>query len=227
MVIAAVAFTGLRAGVARADAWADRYCKGSSIAQTYWKRSQATTYAQPPIREGYLLNGGCYRLNDRDDTPTFDAAGGGEGTDCSGFVFRVWALRTDSASGYRRWDHDKYMHGPYYSWDFKDPLPDEPFRNISKDSSTTAPMDAIAWYRDGGDDRHIALIWQEGTRSDYFIHAHNNTVGVEISEEIYRQQADVEAVERKHWSLECEPKCPTLGTLTSASIFPGGGGQPR
>ena len=51
-------------------------------------------------------------------------------------------------------------------------------------------MDAIAWYRGGGDDRHVALIWQEGERSDYFVHAHTNTAGVEISEEIYRQLSD-------------------------------------
>jgi hypothetical protein len=195
----------------RADAWSDRYCTGSSWAPSYWKRSDAVTYAQPPVKEGYLLNGGCYRLNDKDDTPTLAADGGGEGTDCSGFVFRVWALKTDSTYGYRRWDYTKYIHGPWYSWDFKDPLQGEPFRNISKDLVSTVPMDAIAWYRDGGDDRHIALLWVEGQTSDYYVHAHTNTVGVEISEEVYRQQSDTEAVERKNWSLECEPKCPTPG----------------
>ena len=54
-------------------------------------------------------------------------------------------------------------------------------------------MDAIAWYRGDGDDRHVALIWQEGDRSDYFVHAHTNTAGVEISEEIYRQLSDTAA----------------------------------
>ena len=73
-------------------------------------------------------------------------------------------------------------------------------------------MDAIAWYRGDGDDRHVALIWQEGERSDYFVHAHTNTDGVEISEEIYRQLSDTRGVQRKNWSLECEPKCPGTGT---------------
>ena len=204
----AVMITG---GSASADAWADKYCTGSMSSPTYWKRSDATAYAQPPLHEGYLLNGGCYRLNDKDDTPTLAADGGGEGTDCSGFVFRVWALRTDGTNGYRRYDYTKYIHGPWYSWYFKDPRSDEPFRNIAKDIVTTVPMDTIEWYRDGGADRHIAIIWLEGTTSDYFIHAHTNTAGVEISEEIYRQESDTEATQRKSWSLECEPKCPTLG----------------
>jgi hypothetical protein len=45
------------------------------------------------------------------------------------------------------------------------------------------------------------------------IHAHNNTVGVEISEEIYRQYRDVKAISRRAWTLECYPKCPGAGTL--------------
>ena len=198
---------------AHADAWSDQYCKGGSSSRLYWKRSTAIAYAQPPVKEGYLLNGGCYRLNDRDDTPSLPADGGGEGTDCSGFVFRVWGLKQDSTNGYRYWDYTKHIHGPWYSWDYKDPEADEPFRNISKALASTAPMDAIAWFRDGGADRHIALIWMEGQTSDYYVHAHTNTVGVEISEETYRQVSDTEAVERKRWSLECEPKCPGPGTI--------------
>jgi len=120
----------------------------------------------------------------------------------------VWALRTDGTNGYKRWDYAKFIHGPWATFDYKDPEPGEPFRTISKDPVSTAPMDAIVWYRDGGADKHIAIIWMEGTTSDYFIHAHNNTVGVEISEEVYRQVSDTKAVERKNWSLECEPKCP-------------------
>jgi hypothetical protein len=196
---------------ASADAWADQNCNGGATSPPYWKRSHASSYAQPPLREGYLLDGGCYKLNDRDDTPALAADGGGEGTDCSGFVFRVWALKTDGSNGYRRWDYTRYIHGPWYSWHYKDPKPDDPFRNIPKDVASTAVMDAIAWYRDGGSDRHIALLWDEGRGSDYFIHAHTNTTGVEISEEIYRQIGDTEAVTRRNWSLECEPKCPTPG----------------
>jgi hypothetical protein len=203
------------AGAALADTWSDRYCGGGVSTMTYWKRSDAIDYAQPPLREGYFLGGGCYRLNDRDDTPTLPADGGGEGTDCSGYVFRVWALKAEPGTGfgYRRWDYTRFIHGPYATFNYKEPDGEFPFRLTEKTVANTTPMDAIVWYRDGGMDKHIALIWMEGTSSDYFIHAHTNTAGVEISEEIYRQVSDTRAVERKNWSLECEPKCPTPGTV--------------
>ena len=44
-------------------------------------------------------------------------------------MFRTWALKTDGTNGYKRWDYQHDVHGPYYSWDFKDPQDDEPFKN--------------------------------------------------------------------------------------------------
>ena len=188
------------------DAWSDANCSGGGSGINEWSRADAIAYAQPPVREGYSLNGGCYRLNDRDDTPALPADGGGEGADCSGFVFRVWALRSDGSYGYKYWDYDKDIHGPWYSWDFYSPLQAEPFKVISKSLTSTSPMDALTWYR--GEDRHIALLWQElGSGSDIMVHAHNNSVGVEISEEIYRQYPDIHAVSRKNWSTECHTRC--------------------
>jgi hypothetical protein len=205
-VVAAILACVCAPGAASADAWSDANCFGIGSGMTQWSRADAIGYAQPPVREGYSLNGGCYRLNDRDDTPTLPADGGGEGTDCSGFVFRVWALRSDGSTGYKRWDYDKDIHGPWYSWDFYSPLAAEPFKLIAKNASSTTPMDAFAWYR--GEDRHIALLWQElGSGSDLMVHAHNNSVGVEISEEIYRQYPDIHAVSRKAWSTECHTRC--------------------
>jgi len=210
MTVAVVAATGLIPGRALAGWWGDQNCAGGASSMSTWKRTQAIGYAQPPLREGYALNGGCYRLNDKDDTPDLAADAGGEGTDCSGFVFRVWALKADGTQGYKQWDYDKDIHGPFYTWSYYSPGVDDPFRLISKDPKTTTPMDAFVYYR--GEDRHIALLWEETTSgSDYVIHAHNNTVGVEISLEPYRQWSDVRAVMRKGWTLECYPKCPTPG----------------
>lgn len=206
-----IAVAGSTSALALTDSWSTTNCTGGSSLQDTWKRSQAMSYAQPPVGEGYALNGGCYKLNDRDDTPLLDADRGGEGTDCSGFVFRVWALKLDGSSDYRRWDYDKDVHGPYYTWDYIAPDSTTPFKQIAKGLTSTLPMDAFVWYRDGGDDRHIAMIFSQSTTSDYMIHAHNNTVGVEISEEIYRQYSDVKALSRKGWTPECYPKCPTSG----------------
>ena len=206
-VAAAVLLGGLGARAALADAWSDANCGGGSAARDTWKRSQAKDYGMPPVSEGYALNGGCYKLNDHDDTPALGAGDGGEGTDCSGFVFRVWAMKLDGSANYRYWDYAKDVHGPYYSWHFYWPDSTDPFKQISKAMTSTLPMDAFVWYRDGGADRHIALLYSQSTTSDLMIHAHNNSVGVEISEEIYRQQSDVRAVMRKNWTPECYPKC--------------------
>jgi hypothetical protein len=194
---------------ALADAWSDANCSGGGTNLTIWKRSQAISYAQPPLKEGYALAGGCYKLNDKDDTPLLAADQGGEGTDCSGFVFRVWALKADGTAGYRSWDYTKDIHGPYLTWDYEAPATGDQFKIISKSLKSTDPMDALVW--DRSYEQHIALIWQEGSSSDLFIHAHNNTVGVEISEEIYRQYSDAKAVQRKAWTPECYPKCPGTG----------------
>jgi hypothetical protein len=210
LAIAFAAILGIAAGRAAADAWSDSNCRNGSSLPTFWKRSTAATYAQPPLREGYSLGGGCYKLNDRDDTPSLAADGGGEGADCSGFVFRVWALKNEG-NGYRRYDYQMDIHGPWPVFGYLAAGDGDPFKIIPKSDLSIERMDAIAWYRDGGADRHIALVWDEGTRSDLFIHAHNNTVGVEISEEIYRQYPDTDGVQRRNWSLECEPKCPSTG----------------
>ena len=204
---------GLTAGRAAADAWSNENCRVGWSFPTFWKRSNAASYTQPPLREGYSLNGGCYRLNDRDDTPALPADGGGEGTDCSGFVFRAWALKTDGSNGYKRWDYQHDVHGPYYSWDFKDPAG----RRAVQEHPQGRPVD-----RADGRDRlvprrrrrppHRPHLVTKAPAPDYFVHAHTNTAGVEISEEIYRQLSDTEGVQRKNWSLECEPKCPGPGT---------------
>ena len=119
--VGAAGIVGLSAGRAAADAWSNENCRVGWSFPVYWKRSGAASYTQPPLREGYSLNGGCYKLNDRDDTPSLPAGGGGEGTDCSGFVFRTWALKIDGTNGYKRWDYQHDVHGPWYSWDYKDP----------------------------------------------------------------------------------------------------------
>jgi hypothetical protein len=206
--LAVVAGAALGTTVALAATWEGANCDetGSQSIST-WKRTQASDYAQPPVQEGYEYGGGCYKLNDRDDTPLLPADAGGEGTDCSGFVFRVWALRLDGTSGFRTWNYDTDVHGPFATFDYFDPETSNPFKTISKARTSTLPMDAFVWYR-GSDDKHIALLYSQSTSSDLMIHAHTNSTGVEISEELYRQYSDVRAVSRKGWTPECYPKCP-------------------
>lgn len=192
---------------AMAATWVEQNCFGQGRSMQQWKRSQALHYAEPAVNEGYEWNGGCYRINDVDDTAGLPVDAGGEGADCSGFVFRVWALKADGSHGYRYWDYDKDIHGPFYTWHYNDPESTDPFRVVPKTYRSTAVMDALVYVR--SDERHVALIYEEGKDGwDYVIHARNNTDGTLIDWMPYRSYPESKAVERKGWTPECWPKCP-------------------
>jgi hypothetical protein len=195
--------------------WTSENCFGASRSQATWKRSQALAYAQPAVGEGYEWGGGCYKLNDRDDTPTYPVDAGGEGADCSGFVFKTWGLKQDGTSGYRMWDHEKDVHGPYDTWDYISPSSTDPFKVISKTYSATQFMDAFVYrYPLEG---HIGMIHTEGSGGfDYIVHARSNTLGTRIDWIDYRQSPDTKGLTRKNWTPECYPQCPGTGTRVGA-----------
>ncbi len=191
--------------------WVDDNCKGSAVELSGWSRAYASAYAQQAVDEGYEWGGGCYKLNDRDDTPNLATDGSGEGADCSGFVFKSWALHQDGSPGYRRWDHDKDIHGPFSTWGYLAPRSGDPFKELSSKSyGATTYMDAFVWR--ATDYGHIAMVHAEGSGGfDYVIHARNNDVGTTIDYIDYRSLSASKAITRKAWSPECFPKCPTLG----------------
>lgn len=212
VALACLVLMSLRLQVRPAQAaWTDDNCFGASQDVPTWKRSQAYAYAQPAVGEGYEWGGGCYKLNDRDDTPLLATDGGGEGADCSGFVFKVWALKQDGSSAFRTWDHEKDVHGPYNTWDYVAPAADQPFKTISKTYSSTQYLDAFTWrFTDYG---HIGMIQAEGSGGfDYIVHARNNDVGTVIDWIDYRQASYTKGLARKGWTPECYPKCPGSGT---------------
>jgi hypothetical protein len=195
----------LVAGPALAS-WSDNNCDGSSFKIDWWKRSQAKAYAELATDEGYEWGGGCYKLNDKDDTPGAPDSGG-EGNDCSGFTFRAWALKTDGTAGYKYWDLEKDIHGPYTTGSYYDPNQDWQFKNIAKSYFATEYLDAFA-YRNGSDG-HIGLIYNEGSNgSDYIIHAKSDADGTTITYEDYRSNSAFRGVARKDWTPECFPRCP-------------------
>jgi hypothetical protein len=186
--------------------WAGDNCNGTGNQVNVWKRSQAKDYVQLANHEGYEWGGGCYRLNNRDDTPNAPDSGG-EGNDCSGFTFRAWALKVDGSAGYKYWEMEKDIHGPYSTGSYYDPQPDWQFRNINKSYFATEYMDAFA-YR-SGDEGHIGLIYNEGNGgSDYIIHAKSDAEGTTITYEDYRSSSAFRGVARKGWTPECFPRCP-------------------
>jgi hypothetical protein len=193
------------AGVAHAT-WTDDNCTGSASDMTTWRRSQASVYVQQAANEGYEWGGGCFKLNDQDDTPYLPTDGNGEGTDCSGLVFKTWGLRNDGSSGFRYWGHEKEMHGPYNTASYYSPASGEPFKTISKSYSATIAMDAFV-HRDA-DGGHVALLYVEGSGgSDWLIHSYTNTAGTLIEYRDYRSQSIYRAVMRKNWTPECYPRC--------------------
>ncbi len=199
----------LALGGARAVAgtWSDANCRGSSYAISTWKRSQAKSYAQQGDREGYEWGGGCYKLNDQDDTPLAPDSGG-EGADCSGFTFKAWALKPSyGASGFTYHPHERDIHGPYSTDAFYSPCGSCPFKALSSKSyAATTYMDAFV-YRSGSAG-HMGMIYSEGSGGiDLIVEAKSDELGTRIAWTDYRSQSGYKAIARKSWTPECYPNC--------------------
>jgi hypothetical protein len=195
----------LFAPTASAD-WSDDNCRGSHWNISSWTRAQAQTYAARGDAEGYEWNGGCYKLNNRDDTPNAPNSEG-EGNDCSGFVFRSWSLKNQVADGYHYWEYEKFIHGPYYTIDFRNPTTAEPFRLLSsKTYNATAYMDAFVYNINGAG--HIGMIYSEGSGgTDLIVEAKSDAIGTRIGWGDYRSQSAYVGVKREGWTSDCYPNC--------------------
>jgi hypothetical protein len=163
-----------------------------------WTRAQAKSYAGVAAGEGYQWGGGCWNDNNRDDQPgdpqevitTY-----GEGPDCSGLVFKSWALAGDSSGvdrGYYRHDALAYLHGPFAASTFKT-------RNLNAfgpvPKASAASMDAFA------SSRHIGLVYQANANgTDQIVEATGEAYGTRIAAEAFRGNPDFSGVQRKGWS---------------------------
>jgi hypothetical protein len=208
VVVALAAAAMLGAVVVARAAWVNRNCSpGGGYKMLGWKRSQATAYFQPMNHEGYEWGGGCFKLNDRDDTPGAPDSGG-EGSDCSGLVFRTWALKNDRSMGYHYWDYAANVHGPYTTASYHDPARSQPFTTIPKGYGVTLPMDAFVYRTPDNTAGHIGLIYQEGSGGvDYVAESAGDADGTWIQLRDYRSQSAYRGVRRKGWLPDCFPKC--------------------
>jgi hypothetical protein len=207
-MVAVLAFTSLVLLASPAQAaWVDNNCPGNAYDVTTWKRSQAKSYVGPATLEGYEWGGGCYKLNDIDDTPGAPDSGG-EGRDCSGFTFTGWHMKiTYGASGFRHYDLTRNVHGPYATVDFYSPCATCPYaRRANKDYATTVYMDAFVYNISGAG--HIGFINSEGTGGfDWIIEAKGDVEGTRLAWTDYRAQSKYVAIYRKGWTPECYPQC--------------------
>jgi hypothetical protein len=170
---------------------------------SYWKRSDAKSYALVANKEGYDYGGGCWNDNDSDDFYYPAGAGQaghhGEGGDCSGFTFKSWALKkTQGHNGKHRWDNKAFIHGPYQAWEFKTPQDGWPILNQQNEDAKV--MDAFA------SSSHIGMVWWVGTGGgqDTIIEALNEDSGTLIHTQNHRGQMGIfEATRRSGWTPEC------------------------
>jgi hypothetical protein len=184
--------------------WAGNHCSPDHSSQSYYKRSQARSYAAVASGEGYEWGGGCWNNNNVDDTPG-QPDSSGEGPDCSGLVFKSWELKNSvGASGFTWWNKLENIHGPYSSYDYYGPASSDPFHRVSKSRSSTTYMDAFA--RQG----HVGLLYtgnNPSSNTDWIIEAYSDRSGVGVNERSYRGDSAYVAVRREGWTAECYPKC--------------------
>jgi len=88
---------------------------GSSISS--WTASQAVSYVRTAHREPYQLGGGWWNPNQ--DQDAYHSVKGYEGPDCSGLVFKSWAMSYSTGStAYWSWNKTHDVHGPYQASTF-------------------------------------------------------------------------------------------------------------
>jgi hypothetical protein len=180
-------------------------CYANNASDAHVRRSDARAYGYIAVGEGYEWGGGCWNDNNRDDTPS-QPDSGGEGPDCSGFVFKTWELElTTGASGFQWWDKFQNIHGHYVSGSFHAPQSGWPFFKLpNKDYTTTMYMDAFA--KDG----HIGMLYtgsQPPDHTDSILEAKGDASGTGIFVEGFRFDSDYVAVRREDWTPDCWPNC--------------------
>lgn len=159
-------------------------------------RDGSTTVALRARREGYQWGGGCWNLNDVDDSPgdpSEDPRTGGEGPDCSGLTFKVWreSLNESSASPYD-WGRFRFVHGPYTSSRF---MRGDGAPNVTASKSALIRMDALA------SDGHIGLIYAANPDgSDQIVEAKGEAYGTNLWTRTYRGSTSYGGVRRIGWS---------------------------
>jgi hypothetical protein len=185
--------------------WVSNNCHVNNVADSHVRRSDAKAYGYVAVNEGYEWGGGCWNNDNRDDTPG-QPDSGGEGPDCSGFVFKTWELKAAvGGDGFQWWDKFQNIHGPYASASFHNPQAGWPFYKLpNKKYSTTMYMDAFA--KSG----HIGMLYtesqpQDGT--DSIMEARGDSSGTGIWVEAYRKQSEYVAIRRYGWTPDCWPTC--------------------
>jgi hypothetical protein len=166
-----------------------------------WRRTDARSFIYTARYEDYDWGGGWWNDNNVRDTAS------AEGPDCSGLVFKSWALPDSWGSSQRYyWNIGTDEHGPYNDVSFQNGCGGACYDVCgsgagacgSSSYGSTEYMDAFA----GGG--HIAAIYTEDSAGwDYFVHAKNESVGVVYEYRDFRMDTTKDGVRRYYWSTSC------------------------
>jgi hypothetical protein len=185
---------GLMLGMIAAVVFAHPAHAGYDI--SCWNRSQASDYGFRAIHEGYEWGGGWWNDNNKHDT--------GEGPDCSGLVFKTWAMKNAAGDkGYYYWYEGDNIHGPYSSTAFRDGCSGACFdvcgggTGSSCGAGSYGSTERMDGFASSG---HIGLIWNEGSNGyDDVLEALNESSGVNVWSRNYRTNAAYDVVRRAAW----------------------------
>jgi hypothetical protein len=172
-------------------------CTNEWFATSGVTRGQARIYAEIGAHEGYQWGGGCWDDDDRDDSPgdpTENASTRGEGGDCSGFTFKSWFERADTADpGFNYHYRMRNVHGPFTAESFKNGTG---IQNSMLSKTAAFEMDAFASVN------HVGMIYQANTayNTDRIVEAKCEACGTGIWTRTYRGDPDYGGVRRYKWA---------------------------
>jgi hypothetical protein len=193
----ASALVAAKPGWASYTHFVQRYCNSAGpVAYASYTRAQAMSYALRARWEGYQWGGGCWNDNNADDSPgdpPGDPNSGGEGGDCSGFTYKVWAESPNENDPYFWvWGRLTNVHGPYTSGRF---MNGDGIANTRIPKRFVFPMDAFA---SAG---HIGIVFAHNADgTDQIIEAKGEAYGTNIWTRTYRGDSSYGGVRRAGWS---------------------------
>jgi hypothetical protein len=170
-------------------------CNGDYLDANPVSRDTARDYAWAAVYEGYQWGGGCWDYDDNDAAPSDppETYSGGEGGDCSGFTFKAWWERAETAdSGWRYHYAMQNVHGPFNAQAFKDGV-GAANQVIAKANADM--MDAFA------SSSHIGMIYSPNTayNEDRIVEAKCELCGTFTWPRTYRGDPDYSGVHRIGW----------------------------
>jgi hypothetical protein len=160
---------------------------GSSIAS--WTASNAVSYVRSAHREPYQLGGGWWNPNQAQDP--YHSVKGYEGPDCSGLVFKSWAMSYSAGvTSYWSWNKIHDVHGPYQATSFYGGCSGA-CRTLCGSSTgncsgyTLSPGDAFVGLKANlGFDNHIVMITSRTSGGGYYV-VDSNFNGCDINGKCY------------------------------------------